>query len=60
MQLLLISFGVFLLAMLGMGLGLLLGRGAFKAGCSGTQGECQTCRTVCRRPGRDGQGVSRN
>ncbi len=54
LKLLLVSFAAILVAVLGMSLGVLLGRGPIQGRCGGAGDQCGTCARGCRTRGANG------
>ena len=52
---LLLSFVVMLIAVLGLSLGLLLGRRPIQGSCGGIGGRCGACSRSCRQQGTEGE-----
>jgi len=55
MTVLLLSFAVMLIAVLGLCLGVLLGRPPIQGSCGGIGGRCGSCSRSCQAPGAAGE-----
>jgi hypothetical protein len=55
MTVLLLSFVIILVAVLGLSLGVLLGRRPIQGSCGGIGGRCGACSRACREQGADGE-----
>ena len=55
MMVLLLSFAVMLVAVLGLSLGVLLGRRPIQGSCGGIGGRCGTCSRSCQAQGAAGE-----
>jgi hypothetical protein len=55
MTVLLLSFAVMLIAVLGLSLGVLLGRRPIQGSCGGIGGRCGACSRSCREQGAAGE-----
>lgn len=55
MTVLLLSFAIMLLAVLGLSLGVLLGRRPIQGSCGGIGGRCDTCSRGCSTQGTAGE-----
>ncbi|MEN8761627.1 MAG: hypothetical protein ABF290_04275 [Thiogranum sp.] len=55
MIVLLLSFAVMLIAVLGLSLGVLLGRRPIQGSCGGIGGRCGACARRCRKQGAKGE-----
>ena len=52
---LLLSFAIMLIAVLGLSLGVLLGRRPIQGSCGGIGGQCGACTRGCRKQGAEGE-----
>jgi hypothetical protein len=57
MTVLTLSFAVMLIAVLGLSLGILLGRRPIQGSCGRIGGHCGACSRGCREPGAEGEFV---